>query len=140
MRHGNAAPNVYRSLIGQIKRKTDKAVLLIVHDQEGNPVVINDKAVEEWFPISQCSSIHEGYDEIEGTFDVLMLPEWILTKNNVLRYSGAAGVNPVTSVNVVKPKTTPAYTGITKKDHANRMPYKDDEGPLFSDMDDDIPF
>lgn len=128
--------NVYRALSGQITRETDKAILFMLITPEG--------AKSEWFPISQTSSIHRTYDEIEGTFDVVMFSEWLLGQKGWLKYAGAAGTNPVTSVGIVKPQvakkenTKPSFVDTPAKNAYNRLPYKDDEGPVYNE--DDIPF
>jgi hypothetical protein len=126
------AGTVYRSLQGQIKRKTEKALLFIV---QRDPEQL---AEEVWFPLSQLSSVHEGYDEINGTFDVIMASEWILGEKGMLSIAGAAGVNPVTAANIVKPvpANRPAFMDSPKDTRYNRMPYKDDERII----EDDIPF
>lgn len=130
--------SVFRSLQGQIKRKTEKAVLF---QPMPDDLTFREAA---WFPLSQLSSLHEAYDEINGTFDVLMASEWILGQKGFLSIAGAAGYNPVTSVAVVKPQApkpvTPKSDGQKRHDHMayNRLPYKDDESPVFGD--DDIPF
>lgn len=122
---------VYRSLQGQVKRETEKAVLFVPHRPDGQ------LEEELWFPLSQISSIHKAYDEINGTFDIIMASEWILGVKGVLSISGAAGVNPITAANVVKPN--PASHVNTPRDMKyNRLPYKDDESPVYEE--DDIPF
>lgn len=126
--------NVFRAVLGQIKRETDKALLF-------QPVKLSGEFVGDpvWFPISQLKVIHRTFDEIEGTFDVLMASEWILGQKGLLSISGVAGVDPVSAVNIVKPSNPPSYITSPKDMRHNRLPYKDDEG-MLSDMDDDIPF
>lgn len=128
------AGTVLRSISGQITRETDKAILLQVNDQKG------DFQKSVWFPLSQLGSIHRTYDEVNGTFDVLMASEWILGQNGVLQFAGAAGLNPAIGAPVVGnptvPRYKPPYTGTTRQDKANRLPYKDDDDPI----NDDIPF
>lgn len=131
-------PNVYRSLQGQIKRKTDKAVLFQPHRADG-------KLEEElWFPLSQISSLHETYDEINGTFDVIMASEWILGTKGVLSLAGSAGVNPVTAApNATLSPRDPVVFGIAPVPRsvsryedgirAQRAPFKMDDA-------DEIPF
>lgn len=130
--HTHKTP-VYRALSGQIIRETELAIQFTVHaplsQANGNT---------EWFPKSQLSSIHRTYDVVEGTFDILMASEWILGQKNCLMASQtqAAG-SPTTHASVYI--RTQAKKDYDKMAH-NRLPYKDDEKPLISDMDDDIPF
>lgn len=125
---------VYRSLQGQVKRETEKAVLFVPHRPDGQ------LEEELWFPLSQISSIHKAYDEINGTFDIIMASEWILGVKGVLSISGAAGVNPQFEKSF--PKLVASAKSEALKGHEklakSRLPYKDDESPVYDE--DDIPF
>lgn len=137
------ARSVFRSLQGQIKYKTEKALLFIVTRK--SPTGDSLLPEEMWFPLSQLSSIHEAYDEINGTFDVIMASEWILGEKGVLSLSGAAGVNPITSAQLTNATSafpvkamSDAERRMREKMKTNRLPYKDDESPVYDE--DDIPF
>lgn len=125
--------NIYRALSGQILGETEKAIRFQVHAPDHTK-----HGSTEWFPISQMASIHRCYDEIEGTFDILMLSEWILGQKSMLQAS--ADKNPALLVAIGR-KEVPAMSDAVRRMRdsmkANRLPYKDDEGRLD---DDDIPF
>lgn len=122
--------NVYRALEGQHLGETEKAVKFKLH-APGN---IKDGEIQ-WYPLSQITSIHRCYDEIEGTFDVLMISEWLLGQKGLL--SASLSTNPATKNAPTVPAKSEAEKKYDKMKH-NRLPYKDDEGPVIQD--DDIPF
>jgi len=71
--------NTYVSISGKITRTSDKAILF-------SPLLKDSSfGKAEWFPRSQCLSVKESYDEIEGTFDILMASEWILGQKGMLK-------------------------------------------------------
>lgn len=70
MRNGN----VYVQFLGHIVRQSEKAIYFSALKPEG------DFHPPEWLPKSQCMSIKETFDELEGTYDVLMISEWILSQ------------------------------------------------------------
>jgi hypothetical protein len=66
--------NVYRPVVGIIKRSTDKAILLVVTDPEA--LTPEDEEIENWIPRSQISGMTPMKDA-KGNTEVMM-SEWII--------------------------------------------------------------
>jgi hypothetical protein len=66
--------NVYRPIIGFIKRSTEKAILLVVTDPEA--IVAEESEIENWIPRSQIAKITPTRDA-QGNTEVMM-SEWII--------------------------------------------------------------
>lgn len=66
--------NVYRPVIGIIKRNTYKAILLVIEDPEA--LTEEDAEVENWIPRSQIAGMTPMRDD-KGRTEVMM-SEWII--------------------------------------------------------------
>lgn len=66
--------NVYRPVVGIIKRNTDKAILLVVTDPEA--LVEEEAEIENWIPRSQIVGMTPMKDA-KGSTEVMM-SEWII--------------------------------------------------------------
>lgn len=119
--------NIFVSVQGQILRTSPKAIEFKVACPDGSFLA------PEWFPRSQLSSAPiEAYDEIEGTFDILMASEWIVGQKKLTAHVLAqkAGLNGEKKSFLDTPEPPAPYASAPKPAH----------NPVFSDMDDDIPF
>jgi hypothetical protein len=124
------APPVYKAIEGQIAFETEKAIQFKVINKETGQVIKT-----EWFPKSQLATVHRSYDEIEGTFDIMLATEWILGQKGLL---SVAVDKKDLIIPVVKSASSPAATTGAKspgriayeKLKASRLPYKDDEDPV----------
>lgn len=73
--------NVYRPIVGFVKRSTEKAILLVVTNPEA--LTDEDAEIEAWIPKSQLAGQRPMRDA-KGNTEV-MASEWILKEKDLLR-------------------------------------------------------
>jgi hypothetical protein len=71
------SPEVVR-FYGRILGESDKAIKFKIFDVS---LDIQDQIV--WFPLSQTRSIHRTYSAINGTYDEIVVTEWIARQKNL---------------------------------------------------------
>lgn len=111
--------NVYRPILAVIKRRTEKAILIVITDPEA--LTEDDATIEVWMPKSQILGT-KPTQNIRGE-DEIMASEWILKEKDLMRFvaaTGTASLNPQVKGHPPVPSTPPAKS--------------------FVDMDDDVPY
>lgn len=112
--------NVYRPILGIIKRRTDKALLLVVEDSDA--ITEDDAEIENWIPKSQMAN--ELPTKNSKGQSVLMLSEWIIGQKGLNRF-----VMTQPMLDAIKAQAATSHPAVPKTPPA----------PNFQDMDDDIP-
>lgn len=112
--------NVYRPVVGWVKRSTEKAILFVVEDREA--LTDDEATVENWIPKSQIQSITPLRDSKDNS--CVMMSEWIIGQKNLNNFIQK---QPASSTAII-PTSHPA------------VPTKPPVRPHSEVMDDDIPF
>jgi hypothetical protein len=112
-------PNVYRPILAVIKRRTDKAILIVITNDDA--LTDDDATLEVWMPKSQILAT-KPTQNVRGE-DEIMASEWILKEKDLMRFvtaTSTASTTPQSKGHPPVPNTPPAKS--------------------FVDMDDDIPY
>jgi len=87
--------NVYRPVVGFVKRTTDKAILLVVTDPDA--LIEEESELENWIPRSQIAGMTPMKDA-KGNTEVMM-SEWIIGQKGL----GAFVSKPKSPIPATKP-------------------------------------
>lgn len=83
-----ARTTTYVTLMGEIIRETEKALLMKVHlvtDPVSGAEVGDPEHGSHWFPLSQIESISRASPSNQSDLDSISVAEWLVRKNEAIR-------------------------------------------------------